>query len=47
MRDRKRDRRDEEGKFFFGNDGPALAGPELVVEFRTFIIQRWAHLLIV
>jgi methionyl-tRNA formyltransferase len=32
MRDRKRDRRDEEAKFFFGNDKPALARPELVVE---------------
>jgi len=32
VRDRKHDRGDEEAKFFFGNQEPALARPELVVE---------------
>jgi methionyl-tRNA formyltransferase len=32
VRDRKHDRGDEEAKFFFGNEEPALARPELVVE---------------
>jgi len=32
VRNRKRDRGDEEAKFFFGNEEPALAQPELVIE---------------
>jgi hypothetical protein len=32
MRDRKHDRGDEEAKFFFGNEVPALSRPELRVE---------------
>jgi methionyl-tRNA formyltransferase len=32
LRDRMRDRSDEEAKFFFGNKAPALIRPDLVVE---------------